>query len=55
MGNINHSEYFARNFLPCVANVIQNKVKKFLSNPMTQTGFKSPVKIIEDKDACNIK
>ena len=51
MGNINHSEYFARKFLPCVANVVQNKVK-FLSNLMTQTEFKSPVKIIAHKDTC---
>ena len=37
MGNINHSRKCASKFLPCVANIIQNKVKTFLSTPMIQT------------------
>ena len=50
MGNINHSRMFSMKFLPFVANVIQNRVKGFLSGRMIQTGFKPPVKIIADKD-----
>ena len=33
-----------------INNVIQNKIKTFLSTPMIQTGFRPPVKIIADKD-----
>ena len=49
IGDINHSYSFPPSFLKHVFDVIQNHVKVFLDNRMTQTGYKPPVKIVADK------
>ena len=50
MGEINHSEWFARQFTPFIAMEIRARLKKYLNTIQIQTGFRPPVNIIADKD-----
>ena len=50
MGETNHSKEFAASFLTSVATVVREKMQEYLKTPLTQTGFKPPVKIVADKD-----
>ena len=49
IGNINHGQDFARNFLPHVADVVSRRVNKFISWPLLQTGHRPPLNISADK------
>lgn len=49
IGNINHGQDFARNFLPFVAEVVSSRVNRFLSTPLIQTGDRPPLNISVDK------
>ena len=49
VGDINHSFNFVPQFLKHVAQVIEDRLKRFLCTRTVQTGFKPPVKIVADK------
>ena len=49
VGDINHSEKFPLKFCKELESVIMERLKKFLSTPMVQTGQKTPVKGVADK------
>ena len=49
MGDINHSYKFSQKYLESVAEVIKDKVKRYLRTPLPQTGFSPPVKVLADK------
>ena len=49
VGDINHSYKFPQKFLESVAEVVKDNVKCYLKNPLPQTGFAPPVKVLADK------
>ena len=49
IGNINHGQDFARNFLPHVAEVVSKRINQFISSPLQQTGHRPPLNVSADK------
>ena len=50
MGDINHSENFAAEFLEHLAAECREEIKVMFDEVLPQTGFRRPVKIVADKD-----
>ena len=50
MGDINHSEHFAAEFLERLAAECREEIKVMFDEVLPQTGFRRPVKIVADKD-----
>ena len=49
-GELNHSEWFARQFTIQIANQVRDRLHKYFNTIQEQTGFKPSVTVIADKD-----
>ena len=49
IGNINHSRKFPSFVRPAFAQVVDNRVKTYLSEPLEATGLLPPIGIVADK------
>lgn len=49
VGDINHSEAFAKKFTTALHTVIKDKLKEVISEPLPATGLPAPIAVVADK------